>query len=167
MADDYPTCEETYVTLRIYHDSADPASVTAALALDPTDSQRVGESYERRGVTRTYPLSGWFLCSEGHVESYDTAKHLDWLLQQLPGARHAPLSRLAYGHRLPLGFSLRPRWPDFVARPFAASGRCRHRVVVRHLLPWRIPRHSALQAHQCDSTERLTLRCSERLRRRR
>ncbi len=26
MTDDYPTCEETYVTLRVYHDSADPAS---------------------------------------------------------------------------------------------------------------------------------------------
>ena len=80
MTDDYPTCEETYVTLRVYHDSADPASVSAALNLVPSDTQREGESYERRGVTRTYPLSGWFLCSDEHVQSYDTAKHLDWLL---------------------------------------------------------------------------------------
>jgi hypothetical protein len=38
MTDDYPTCEETYVTLRVYHTSADPAAVTTLLALDPTDS---------------------------------------------------------------------------------------------------------------------------------
>ena len=83
MNDDYPTCEKTYVTLRLYHDSAHPTLVSAALGLEPTKKQSAGESYERRGKSRTYRLSGWFLRSEGHVESYDTAKHLDWLLQQL------------------------------------------------------------------------------------
>jgi hypothetical protein len=83
MNDDYPTCEKTYVTLRVYHDSACPTLVSAALGLEPTDKQRVGESYERRGKSHTYRLSGWFLCSEGQVQSYDSAKHLDWLLQQL------------------------------------------------------------------------------------
>jgi Domain of unknown function (DUF4279) len=83
MNDDYPTCEETYVTLRLYHDSANPTLVSAALGLGPTTKQSIGESYERRGISRTYRLSGWFLCSEGQVQSYDTAKHLDWLLQQV------------------------------------------------------------------------------------
>jgi hypothetical protein len=77
MIDDYPTCEETYVTLRVYHDVADPASVSAALQLEPSKIQRVGESFERRGITRSHKLSGWFLCSKGRVESYDTVNHLD------------------------------------------------------------------------------------------
>jgi hypothetical protein len=83
MNDDYPTCEKTYVTIRLYHNSADPSEVSAALGLEPTDIQRVGESYERRGISRVYRLSGWFLCSNTQVESYDSAKHLDWLLQRL------------------------------------------------------------------------------------
>lgn len=100
MNNDYPTCEETYVTLRVYHDSADPASVSSALRLEPSDSQRVGEAYERRGVTRSYKLSGWFLCSEGRVESYDTAKHLDWLLQQLQPSHQALDSLRSQGWRM-------------------------------------------------------------------
>lgn len=100
MTDDYPTCEETYVTLRVYHDTAAPESVTAALNLTPSDTQRVGESYERRGVTRTYPLSGWFLCSEGHVQSYDAAKHLDWLLQQLEPRQQAIEALRSHGWRM-------------------------------------------------------------------
>ena len=83
MDDDYPTCAETYVTLRAYHDSADPTFVSSALGLEPTKEQRAGESYERRGVPCTYRLSGWFLSSKAKVQSYDAAKHLDWLLQQL------------------------------------------------------------------------------------
>jgi hypothetical protein len=93
MIDDYPTCEETYVTLRVYHDAADPAAVTARLGLEPSDFQCAGGTYERRGVTRTYPISGWFLCSEGKVDSYDSEKHLRWLLDQL-GTRGAALDTL-------------------------------------------------------------------------
>lgn len=100
MTDDYPTCEETYVTLRLYHDAADPALVTATLDITPTESQHVGESYERRGVTRTYPLSGWFLSSQDRLESYDTAKHLDWLLQQLQPRRQALDSLRSQGWRM-------------------------------------------------------------------
>ena len=98
--DDYPTCAETYVTLRAYHDSADPALVTAALGLTPSDTQRVGESYLRRGVTRTYPLSGWFLCSRNQVESYDTGRHLDWLLGQLEPHQAALEALRAQGWRM-------------------------------------------------------------------
>jgi hypothetical protein len=100
VIDDYPSCEETYVTLRLYHDSADPVSVSSALGLSPTDSQRIGESYQKRGVTQIYPFSGWFYCSERHVQSYDTAKHLDWLLRQLK-PRQAEIDQLrAQGWRM-------------------------------------------------------------------
>lgn len=81
--DDYPTCHETYVTLRVYHDSADPDAVSSALGLAPSSTQRVGEQHESRGVVRTYRLAGWFYRSEDAVESYDSQKHLNWLCDQL------------------------------------------------------------------------------------
>ena len=100
MTDDYPTCEKTYVTLRVYHDSADPSQISSALGIEATDQQRRGESYERRGVSRTYPLSGWFLRSKDHVESYDSAKHLDWLLQQLQPHRETLKELHSQGWRM-------------------------------------------------------------------
>ena len=81
--DDYATCSETYVTLRLYHPSDHPSRVTEILDLKPTESQVAGETWERRNQIRRYPLSGWFLCTKDAVESYDTAKHLDWLLSQV------------------------------------------------------------------------------------
>ena len=83
MNDDYPTCHETYVTLRVYHDTADPDDVSSALGLTPTSTQRVGGQRESRGVVRTYRLSGWFYRSKGVVESYDSEKHLNWLCDHL------------------------------------------------------------------------------------
>lgn len=100
MNDDYPTCAETYVTLRLYHDSADPALVTAALDLAPSETQCVGDSYERRGVALACPLSGWFLCSEGQVRSYDAATHLDWLLLLLHPRKDTLEALRAQGWRM-------------------------------------------------------------------
>jgi hypothetical protein len=34
VIDDYPSCEETHVTFRFYHDSADPISVSSALGAE-------------------------------------------------------------------------------------------------------------------------------------
>jgi hypothetical protein len=100
MTDDYPTCAETYVTLRIYHDASDPALVTQTLDLEPTDFQVVGSTYEHRGKTRTYQISGWFLCSKKFVESYDSAKHLDWLLARIEPSQPAIKELRAQGWRL-------------------------------------------------------------------
>ena len=102
MIDDYHTCSETYVTLRVYHDRADPATVSAAFDLEPTDSQRVGEAHIWRGRTRVYRLSGWFFCSKDRVESYDSARHLDWLLRQLEQRRTAVDTLRADGWRMDL-----------------------------------------------------------------
>ncbi len=78
---DYPTCERTYATLRIYPESLDPSEVTARLGIQPSDWQRRGES--RRPGSRPAKLSGWFLSSEGAVESRDVRRHLDWLLSHI------------------------------------------------------------------------------------
>lgn len=83
--DDYYTCHETYVTLRMYHPSAHPDDVSRALGLAPSDIQCAGEEFRREGEkrARTYRLSGWFYCSKGAVVSYDSEKHLHWLCDQL------------------------------------------------------------------------------------
>jgi Domain of unknown function (DUF4279) len=81
---DYPTCEKTYVTLRIYPGELDPIDVTARLGMEPSDWQRRGETFigsRRSGCLAK--LHGWFLTSEGTVDSNDVRKHLDWLLMRI------------------------------------------------------------------------------------
>lgn len=89
--DDYATCAETYVTLQIYHRTADPKIVGELLNLTPTSTQLVGEAYEHRQTSRTkrYEISGWFLRSKTFVQSFDSEKHLNWLLDQLEGREPA------------------------------------------------------------------------------
>ena len=82
--DNYETCERTLAKLRIYGDKLDPGSITAVLGIEPTDSQSKGEIKKNsRGVGREAKIAGWFLSSEGHVQSKDVRKHLDWLLAKL------------------------------------------------------------------------------------
>jgi hypothetical protein len=78
---DYPTCERTYATLRVYPDLLDPADVTARLGIEPSDWQRRGEA--RKPGSRPAKLHGWFLTSDGAVESRDVRRHLDWLLARI------------------------------------------------------------------------------------
>jgi hypothetical protein len=80
-ANDYPTCERTYATLRIYPEVLDPSVVTARLGIEPSNWQRRGES--RLSGGRPAKLHGWFLSSDGAVASRDVRRHLDWLLAQL------------------------------------------------------------------------------------
>lgn len=80
--DDYPTCEKTYATLRIYHDELDPYVVSSRLGLTPSTSQKKGQTL---GPNRVAPLGGWFLSSKDHVTSKDVRRHVAWLLDQLAG----------------------------------------------------------------------------------
>jgi hypothetical protein len=89
--DDYATCAETFVTLQIYHRTADPKAVGEALKLVPTSTQVAGEEYQHRQTSRTkrFEISGWFLRSKTFVQSFDSQKHLHWLLDQLEGKEPA------------------------------------------------------------------------------
>ena len=79
---DYPTCARTYATLRIYHPSLDPDSITRGLEIEPTEVRRAGEARLRqRGVIAK--RSAWFLRSQGDVGSRDARRHIDWILDQL------------------------------------------------------------------------------------
>jgi|688.fasta_scaffold355977_2 hypothetical protein len=83
--DDYATCAETYATFQVYHRSADPQFVSEVLKLTPTGTQVVGHEYLHRQTSRTkrYEISGWFLRSKTFVQSFDSEKHLNWLLDQI------------------------------------------------------------------------------------
>jgi hypothetical protein len=95
---DYSTCERTYATLRIYPKSLDPSDVTARLGIEPSHWQRRGES--RKLGDPLVKLHGWFLTSEGAVESHDVRRHLDWLLLHLVPRTDAVLALQADGCRM-------------------------------------------------------------------
>jgi len=76
--DDYPTCERTYAELRIYG-SFDPDEISQHLELKPSLAN--GPTQPKPGY-RERP-SGWFLSSEGNVDSRDLRRHLDWVLERV------------------------------------------------------------------------------------
>ena len=45
-----------------------------------------------------HKYSGWFLESDGHVQSRDARRHLDWLLSQLVGKSHVFTQLMAEGN---------------------------------------------------------------------
>ena len=84
--DEYPTCRATSVTLRIYHDTIDPAFVSERLGLDPSDTIRRGD---RRPSGLVIPRQGWFLPTKSRMPSKNCRRHLDWLLEQVAPAADA------------------------------------------------------------------------------
>jgi hypothetical protein len=83
--DDYHTCRKTYATLRVYHKTANPSSVSRCLRIEPSSSQVAGKTSVRKGKIITNSISGWFFSSEDRIDSCDSAKHLRWLFAQLEG----------------------------------------------------------------------------------
>jgi len=86
--DEYPTCDETYVTLCIYSDTLKPDMISGALGLKPTSSHQTGDliSEER---TETFKVHAWFLSTEGKVESKDSRRHLEMIISQLADKKSA------------------------------------------------------------------------------
>lgn len=82
--DDYPSCAETYSTLRIYPGNLSPEEVTDILEIEPTHTQKVGE-LARATSKRKVEVNGWFLTTKGNVESKDSRRHLDTVLEKLKG----------------------------------------------------------------------------------
>lgn len=82
--DDYPTCARTYATLIVYPEAMDPAEVTERLGIEPSRWQRRGETILLTGPPPTVaPLNGWFLSSQGQLESKDSRRHIDWILDRV------------------------------------------------------------------------------------
>jgi len=80
--DAYPTCAETYSTLRVFSDHVKLEAITDALGMTPTRSFRMGEAH---GDGRQRKMNGWFYSTEGLSTSRDTRRHLDLLLDALEG----------------------------------------------------------------------------------
>ena len=79
----YETCDYTYAELRIYPDSQSADEITGILGISPTQSQDKGSLLVKNERTRKIPRTGWFLSSEGRVDSRDVRDHLNWLIDTL------------------------------------------------------------------------------------
>ena len=96
--DDYGTCDETYSTLRIYHDSLPPTDVTGRLGVEPDEMLFKGKIPPKR--KRPAQINGWFLCSESHVKSFDSRRHIDWIIDQLDSKGPCLSEMMESGYRI-------------------------------------------------------------------
>ena len=79
--DEYSACSDTFSTLRVYHDSISPSDVTTRLGIRPTSQTVKGE--RRRKSSKVFANNGWFLESSKSVDSRDSRRHIDWIVDQL------------------------------------------------------------------------------------
>jgi hypothetical protein len=94
---DYPTCARTFATLRVYPERIDPGEVTARLGIEPSRFHRKGDPLTKSKRPVLAKTHGWFLTTEGAVDSRDARKHLDWLLERLAPRAEAVRSLLGDG----------------------------------------------------------------------
>lgn len=80
--DNYESCYETFVTLRIYSDTIIPEEITNILQVQPSESVTKGEVY---GINskKVRKINGWFLTSESFVNSKDCRRHFDFLADKI------------------------------------------------------------------------------------
>jgi Domain of unknown function (DUF4279) len=85
--DDYGTCAKTYAALLIYPVRTDPETITERLGIEPSHWQRKGGPIagSLRRPPRIAEIDLWSLSTEGHVESRDSRRHIDWLLDRIEG----------------------------------------------------------------------------------
>jgi hypothetical protein len=88
--DHYATCSRTYATLAIKHLA--PGVVAERLGIEPSRRQRKGELIRPYGA-RIAPFDAGFLSTRGIVESRDSRRHIDWLLDRIE-AKAAEILRL-------------------------------------------------------------------------
>jgi hypothetical protein len=96
--DKYSACAETFSTLRVYHDSISPSEVTARLGIGPTRQTVKGE---RRGKSsKVFANNGWFLESSKSVDSRDSRRHIDWIVDRLWNRKEEIPKMLQEGFRI-------------------------------------------------------------------
>lgn len=81
--------ERTCAELIIYPGPIHPLKVTELLGLQPTRTVALGERPQPNSLGRAPigKINGWFLSSEGKVDSKDLRSHLDWLIKQIQPKR--------------------------------------------------------------------------------
>jgi Domain of unknown function (DUF4279) len=99
--DDYPTCAKTYATFRIYHTDLNPDQITSLLEIQPTGTQVNGRPMTNSiGIIKTPSIGGWFLSTEGLLDSKDVRRHVDWILDKLASRERILKLLQAEGNRL-------------------------------------------------------------------
>ncbi len=78
---DEGNCTRTFATLRIYSGNISPQKITEQLGVTPSRIWNKGST--ETVVPRKH--NGWFVSSRGEIESTDTKRHVDYILQQLQG----------------------------------------------------------------------------------
>ena len=81
--DNYDTCEQTYSTLRVYSGDISPNIITIKLNIDPSSTQEKGKFKRFGKMEKEIKKNGWFLTSENQVESKDTRRHIDWIINHI------------------------------------------------------------------------------------
>lgn len=82
--DEYGTCAETRAELLVYPGNLPPTEITNRLQIEPSEMSAAGEEKTSKGGRRRIAKNSvWSLSSEGHVQSLDVRRHLDWLLARL------------------------------------------------------------------------------------
>jgi hypothetical protein len=89
-------CQETFARLDIIGEILDPNEVSLLLSISPSEMEfknDLPEVYEDH-----QPYSGWFLSSEGILDSKDSRHHLDWILELISDKKDefAELHNLGY-----------------------------------------------------------------------
>lgn len=83
--DDYPSCDETYVSLLLHHPDAAADDVSRLLGLDPSETHGAKPREVVGTVTRAARPTSWQLLSRASVDSRDFRRHLDFILDSLEG----------------------------------------------------------------------------------
>ena len=83
--DDYGTCARTYATLLIYPVRTDPEAISGRLGIEPSTWQRKGGPIAGRPPSRIAEIDLWCLSTKGQVESRDSRRHVNWLLDRIDG----------------------------------------------------------------------------------
>lgn len=96
--DSYLACSETHSTLRIYHEDRSPSEVTSRLKIEPSDQMM--KSRKRSEKSKQLTFNGWFLESRNVVDSLDSRRHIDWILDQLSGRRNQIRTMLQEGFKI-------------------------------------------------------------------
>lgn len=102
--DSYPTCAETYATLCIYHEDLDPEEINRLLDIDFTWSCRKGDPVSERESERAKRKRGsWLLRTEGKIESKDSRRHIDWLLDRIEDKSKNIIDLQQKGYEISIG----------------------------------------------------------------
>jgi len=85
--DSFPTCVETFSTLRVFSDDMGPNEITEFLQIHPTKAFQKGDSHNKGKLKRK--ANGWLYCTKNLSSSKDSRRHIDLILEALDGKADA------------------------------------------------------------------------------